>query len=60
VKTGSWMHVFWVMMACDLVAAFMALLWLKPVAARTVARAELLAAEAARVPDLGTPDLRAA
>ncbi len=35
-KTGSWTKVFWAMIACDLVAAFMALLWLKPMAARAV------------------------
>jgi MFS transporter, OFA family, oxalate/formate antiporter len=35
-KTGSWTKVFWAMIVCDLVAAFMALLWLKPLAARTV------------------------
>jgi hypothetical protein len=29
------------MIACDLLAAFMALLWLKPVAARTIAKAQL-------------------
>jgi len=40
VKTGSWMGIFWVMIACNLVAAFMALLWLKPVAKRTIAHAE--------------------
>jgi len=34
--------VFYVMIACDIIAAFMALLWLKPVAARTIAQAELL------------------
>ena len=39
-KTGSWTKVFWIMIACDLVAAFLALLWLKPVARRTVQRAE--------------------
>src|SRR5246127_5618721 len=38
-KTGSWTKVFWAMIACDLIAAFLALLWLKPVAARTIARA---------------------
>jgi OFA family oxalate/formate antiporter-like MFS transporter len=43
VKTGSWVQVFWVMIACDLVAAFMALLWLKPLARRTVAETELVA-----------------
>lgn len=35
-KTGSWSKVFWAMIACDLIAAFMALLWLKPLAARMV------------------------
>jgi len=35
-KTGSWTKVFWAMIVCDLVAAFMALLWLKPLAARVV------------------------
>jgi MFS transporter, OFA family, oxalate/formate antiporter len=35
-KTGSWTHVFWAMIICDLIAAFMALLWLKPLASRTV------------------------
>jgi MFS transporter, OFA family, oxalate/formate antiporter len=42
VKTGSWMGIFWVMVACNIVAAFMALLWLKPLAVRTVARTEAL------------------
>jgi OFA family oxalate/formate antiporter-like MFS transporter len=35
-KTGSWTKVFWAMIICDLIAAFMALLWLKPMAARVV------------------------
>ncbi len=35
-KTGSWTKVFWAMIACDVIAAFMALLWLKPLAASTV------------------------
>jgi OFA family oxalate/formate antiporter-like MFS transporter len=39
-KTGSWTKVFWAMIACDLIAAFMALLWLKPLAARTVKASE--------------------
>ena len=39
-KTGSWSRVFWAMIACDLVAAFMALLWLKPLAHRTVEQSE--------------------
>jgi OFA family oxalate/formate antiporter-like MFS transporter len=39
-KTGSWTKVFWVMIICDLIAAFMALLWLKPRAARMIAKSE--------------------
>jgi OFA family oxalate/formate antiporter-like MFS transporter len=39
-RTGSWTKVFWAMIACDLVAAFMALLWLKPLAARIVKDSE--------------------
>ena len=39
--TGSWVRVFWAMIACDLLAAIMALVWLKPVAARTIAQAQL-------------------
>jgi MFS transporter, OFA family, oxalate/formate antiporter len=35
-KTGSWTKVFWAMIICDIIAAFMALLWLKPLAAKTV------------------------
>jgi OFA family oxalate/formate antiporter-like MFS transporter len=39
-RTGSWARVFWAMIICDLVAAFMALLWLKPLAARVVRDSE--------------------
>jgi len=39
-KTGSWTKVFWAMIVCDLVAAFMALLWLKPLATRVVRDSE--------------------
>jgi MFS transporter, OFA family, oxalate/formate antiporter len=39
-KTGSWVPVFYVMIACDFIAAFMALLWLKPVAARSTVKPE--------------------
>jgi OFA family oxalate/formate antiporter-like MFS transporter len=39
-KTGSWTKVFWAMIACDLIAAFMALLWLKPLAGRIVRDSE--------------------
>lgn len=35
-KTGSWTRVFWAMIACDLIAAFLALFWLKGAVARTV------------------------
>jgi len=43
VQKGSWIGVFWVMIACDLVAAVLALVWLKPVAARTIARTQEMA-----------------
>jgi len=39
-KTGSWTKVFWAMIICDLVAAFMALLWLKPLAASAIRASE--------------------
>jgi len=39
-RTGSWAKVFWAMIVCDVVAAFMALLWLKPLAARVVRDSE--------------------
>jgi MFS transporter, OFA family, oxalate/formate antiporter len=42
-KTGSWTKVFWAMIICDLIAAFMALLWLKPLAARVVKNSEIIA-----------------
>jgi hypothetical protein len=51
-KTGSWSKVFWAMIICDLVAAFMALLWLKPLAARVVRDSERIAAVAT---DIRTP-----
>jgi len=46
-KTGAWTKVFWMMIACDLIAAFLALLWLKPVARRTIAQAEATLGEPA-------------
>lgn len=46
VRTGNWIGVFWVMIACHLTAAILALLWLKPVAARTIAQAEEMALSA--------------
>jgi OFA family oxalate/formate antiporter-like MFS transporter len=36
----GWEPVFWAMITCDLIAAFMALFWLKPTAARTIAQAQ--------------------
>jgi len=39
-KYHSWTAVFWTMIICDLVAAFMALLWLKPVARRAIKSVE--------------------
>jgi MFS transporter, OFA family, oxalate/formate antiporter len=39
-KAGSWVPVFYVMIACDIMAAFMALLWLKPLFSRTTVKAE--------------------
>ena len=40
VKTGSWVQVFWVMIACNMIAAFLALFWLKPVAKSTILKAQ--------------------
>jgi MFS transporter, OFA family, oxalate/formate antiporter len=47
-KTGSWVPVFYLMIACDIIAAFMALLWLKPLASRTVIKAERMDMAVAR------------
>ncbi len=52
-KTGSWTKVFWAMIICDLIAAFMALLWLKPLASRMVKESERVASGASVTP--GTP-----
>lgn len=49
-KTGAWTKVFWMMIVCDLIAAFLALLWLKPVAKRTIAQAEATLREPATAP----------
>src|SRR5208337_2813323 len=43
-RTGSWTKVFWAMIACDIIAAIMALFWLKPLAAQTVMSSEKTAA----------------
>ena len=50
-KTGSWSKVFWAMIVCDLVAAFMALLWLKPLATRVVEDSE----HTALIANIATP-----
>jgi OFA family oxalate/formate antiporter-like MFS transporter len=50
-KTGSWSKVFWAMIVCDVIAAFMALLWLKPLAARVVRKSE----QPASLADATTP-----
>ncbi len=54
-KSGTWVPVFWAMIACDLTAAFLALFWLKPLAERTIRRIDGTAPpggirEGARVP----------
>lgn len=46
VKAGNWVPIFWAMIACDGVAALLALFVLKPVADRTITRNEQLRAEA--------------
>jgi MFS transporter, OFA family, oxalate/formate antiporter len=46
-KTGSWVGVFWAMIACSVIAALMALFWLKPAAARTIAQAHAAVAGSA-------------
>ena len=55
-KTGSWSKVFWAMIICDVVAAFMAVLWLKPMAARAVRNSDskLRAAERSEAGKLKT------
>jgi OFA family oxalate/formate antiporter-like MFS transporter len=52
-RTGSWTKVFWAMIICDLIAAFMALLWLKPLASRMVRESERAASGASVT--AGTP-----
>ncbi|MBV9608747.1 MAG: oxalate/formate MFS antiporter [Acidobacteria bacterium] len=42
-KTGAWSKVFWIMICCDLIAALLALFWLKPVAKRTIQQSEAMA-----------------
>jgi OFA family oxalate/formate antiporter-like MFS transporter len=54
-KTGSWNKVFWAMIVCDVVAAFMAILWLKPLAARTVKVAADSVASSSPVMPVGEP-----
>jgi OFA family oxalate/formate antiporter-like MFS transporter len=50
-KTGSWTKVFWAMIICDIIAAFMALLWLKPLAKKVVQQSE----QTASLSDIRTP-----
>jgi MFS transporter, OFA family, oxalate/formate antiporter len=38
VHTGKWIGVFWMMIACDVTAAIMALVWLKPCTHGTISR----------------------
>jgi OFA family oxalate/formate antiporter-like MFS transporter len=60
-RTGSWQRVFWAMIACDVTAALLALFWLKPVAARTIAQADAMAASAATpITAKGKPSVGAA
>ncbi len=40
VETGNWVGVFWVMIACDVTAALLALFWLKRIAGRTIEQAQ--------------------
>jgi MFS transporter, OFA family, oxalate/formate antiporter len=54
-KTGSWTKVFWAMIICDVIAAFMALLWLKPLAAQTVRVSESAGAEEGTAPVVQVP-----
>lgn len=50
--TGRWVEVFWAMILCDVVAALLALFWLKPLARRTLARAEqMVETNQVRVPE---------
>jgi OFA family oxalate/formate antiporter-like MFS transporter len=39
-KTGTWVPVFWAMIACDVCAACLALFWLKPLAEKAVRRSD--------------------
>jgi MFS transporter, OFA family, oxalate/formate antiporter len=55
VETGKWVGVFWAMVLCDVVAAVLALLWLKPLARRTLAKTQEMVAK----PDI-SPQPRAA
>jgi len=59
-RTGSWVPVFWAMIACDLTAAFLALLWLKPLAERTIARVDRAPAPSADSAALGSAVLHPA
>lgn len=43
VHTGKWIGVFWMMIVCDLTAAIMALVWLKPCTGHTISRCREMA-----------------
>jgi len=59
-KTGSWNKVFWAMIVCDLIAAFMALLWLKPLARRSTKALEAASETAAPMASFeGAPKAKA-
>jgi OFA family oxalate/formate antiporter-like MFS transporter len=45
-KTGTWVPVFWAMIACDVCAACLALFWLKPLAEKAVRRSDAALAAA--------------
>jgi MFS family permease len=48
--TGSWLPVFWVAIACDVVAAALAFFWLRPLAARLTQGQSEVAKRHARAP----------
>jgi OFA family oxalate/formate antiporter-like MFS transporter len=51
VATGRWVEVFWAMILCDVVAALLALFWLKPLARRTLARNEEMVSARTALPE---------
>src|SRR5574337_588247 len=53
--TGSWIPVFWIAVACDLLAATLAIVALEPLVARTTRRREVEGARAAEPVRAGAP-----